>query len=305
MAVLVAFAFGGCDSSVGTKQSSAPTRAKATTTASRPASSPASRSASSSPVTASNALPAQAALPAPSSSTTTEGSTTTITAPTPPVAAGGSIPRPNPQLTPGATDARVTDANIAQTICVRGYTSTVRNVSVATKNRVYAAYGIRSHRSGEYEIDHLIPLEIGGSNDASNLWPEPEDGSAGARSKDSLEGVMHRAVCSGRVELGEAQRAMASDWYALDQFMSLSGSSATNAPAVTAPSTTAANAAPTLGSADVTGAAPCAPGQIKANRNSGIYHVPGGAYYARTSANVACFDTEAEAQAGGYRRSKD
>lgn len=48
---------------------------------------------------------------------------------------------------------------------------------------------------------------------------------------------------------------------------------------------------------------PCAPGQIKGNRNSGIYHVPSGDFYARTYANVICFDTEGQAQAAGFRRS--
>ncbi len=56
--------------------------------------------------------------------------------------------------------------------------------------------------------------------------------------------------------------------------------------------------------ADVGAAYPCQPGQIKANRNSGIYHVPGGAFYARTYANVACFDGEADAAAAGFRRAR-
>lgn len=54
-----------------------------------------------------------------------------------------------------------------------------------------------------------------------------------------------------------------------------------------------------------TDAAPCAIGQIKGNRNSRIYHVPGGGSYAQTRANVACFDTEADAQAAGYRRARN
>jgi hypothetical protein len=52
------------------------------------------------------------------------------------------------------------------------------------------------------------------------------------------------------------------------------------------------------------GAYPCQPGQIKGNRNSGIYHAPGQRDYAKTQANVECFDTEAAAQAAGYRRAK-
>ncbi|MHB1158792.1 MAG: sunset domain-containing protein [Chloroflexota bacterium] len=47
---------------------------------------------------------------------------------------------------------------------------------------------------------------------------------------------------------------------------------------------------------------PCRPGQIKGNRDSMIYHVPGGQSYDRTRKNVRCFDTEAEAAGEGYRR---
>ncbi len=54
----------------------------------------------------------------------------------------------------------------------------------------------------------------------------------------------------------------------------------------------------------VAASAPCQPGQIKGNRSSGIYHLPGQASYARTRANVACFDTEAQAQAAGFRRAR-
>jgi endonuclease YncB( thermonuclease family) len=49
---------------------------------------------------------------------------------------------------------------------------------------------------------------------------------------------------------------------------------------------------------------PCFVGQVKGNANSGIYHVPGGSYYARTYANVECFDTEQQARNAGYRRSQ-
>jgi len=52
-------------------------------------------------------------------------------------------------------------------------------------------------------------------------------------------------------------------------------------------------------------AAPCSLGQIKGNRNSKIYHVPGGGSYSQTKANVECFATEAAAQAAGYRRARN
>ncbi len=67
---------------------------------------------------------------------------------------------------------------------------------------------------------------------------------------------------------------------------------------------TAALIHPTATLDPITAAKPCKVGQIKGNRNSMIYHVPDGAWYAVTSKNVVCFDTEEEAQAAGYRRSK-
>nr|WP_255257895.1 calcium-binding protein [Priestia megaterium] len=45
-------------------------------------------------------------------------------------------------------------------------------------------------------------------------------------------------------------------------------------------------------------------GQIKGNKNSKIYHVPGGAYYDRTQDNIVWFCSEADAQAAGYRESQ-
>jgi hypothetical protein len=52
-------------------------------------------------------------------------------------------------------------------------------------------------------------------------------------------------------------------------------------------------------------AAPCSLGQVKGNRSSKIYHVPGGGSYSQTKANVECFESEAQAQAAGYRRARN
>jgi hypothetical protein len=72
-------------------------------------------------------------------------------------------------LTPGATDPRATQATISQTICTTGYTKTVHNVSTRTKHRVYVEYQIPKSAQRTYVIDHLVPLEVGGSNDIKNL----------------------------------------------------------------------------------------------------------------------------------------
>ena len=115
---------------------------------------------------------------------------------------------PDPKLTPG--DAfEVT----AQDLCVPGYTKKVRNVPAEMKREVYQEYGITSHGSGDYEVDHLIPLELGGSNSIKNLWPESHRTSPwNAQVKDRLEGKLHELVCSGQLDLKTAQQAIASNW---------------------------------------------------------------------------------------------
>ena len=64
------------------------------------------------------------------------------------------------------------------------------------------------------EIDHLIPLTVGGSNDLANLWPQPY-GVPGAHQKDVLENKLHAQVCSGKMTLAEAQHQIATNWFAL------------------------------------------------------------------------------------------
>src|SRR5215475_10142586 len=74
---------------------------------------------------------------------------------------------PDPAKTPGDILA-VTKADI----CVPGNSKKVRDVPESVKRQVYASYGITSHQPHEYEVDHLISLELGGSNSIKNLWPQ-------------------------------------------------------------------------------------------------------------------------------------
>ena len=131
---------------------------------------------------------------------------------TAPGSAAGAANRPNPALSPGVADPAVTQANIHSTICVSGYTATVRNVSTSTKDKVYAEYGITSHAPGSYEVDHLISLELGGSNDIRNLWPEPYTGDDNARDKDVMENRLHDEVCAGTITLAQAQDEIVHWW---------------------------------------------------------------------------------------------
>ena len=81
------------------------------------------------------------------------------------------------------------------------------------KRQVYAEYGITEHHAGDYEVDHLISLELGGSNSIKNLWPESYRTSPwNARVKDRLEDKLHQLVCSGQLDLKTGQQAIASNW---------------------------------------------------------------------------------------------
>jgi hypothetical protein len=88
-------------------------------------------------------------------------------------------------------------------------------VSGKVTAQLYRGYGIAHHASGEYEVDHLISLELGGSNDIKNLWPESHQTKPwNAHVKDKLEDRLHELVCAGRLSLPEAQKAIATDWIA-------------------------------------------------------------------------------------------
>ena len=113
---------------------------------------------------------------------------------------------PDPNLTPGIFLA---DATVDK-ICQKGYTATVRHVTEAQKNKVFFDYGIP--RSGEYEVDHLISLELGGSNSTKNLWPQSYRGTWNARIKDILENRLHDLVCMGKIPLSEAQYVISHNW---------------------------------------------------------------------------------------------
>ena len=120
---------------------------------------------------------------------------------------------PDPGLTPGAADPRATAARL----CSKSFhTGSVRNVTQSEKRAVYAEYGMSAKRSPcPCEVDHLISLEIGGTNDKKNLWPQSYATRPwNARVKDSLEDRLHALVCRGSIALGDAQKQISTDWIA-------------------------------------------------------------------------------------------
>jgi len=120
--------------------------------------------------------------------------------------------RPDPSCTPGATNPVVTQGTISSTICVRGWTSTVRPPSSWTgslKVDQMAAWGITGNRSN-IEEDHLISLELGGApKDSRNLWPEK---GGIPNPKDRLENELRRLVCASQESLADAQVEIATNW---------------------------------------------------------------------------------------------
>ena len=116
---------------------------------------------------------------------------------------------PNRTLTPGD----IASSNITQ-ICTTGYTTSVRNVSDSLKNQVIAEYKLNSDRPpGTFEVDHLVPLELGGSNNLANLWPQPASPKPGYHEKDVLENYYHQQVCNGNMNLQQAQNIMETNWF--------------------------------------------------------------------------------------------
>ena len=123
---------------------------------------------------------------------------------------------PNHTLTPGATNPDVTQDNIHQTICVSGWTKTIRPTTTYTnklKQEQIKEYHYKDKNPASYEEDHLISLQLGGHpTDPKNLWPEPYNTRCGARIKDVLETRLKRMVCTKKISLDDAQKAIARDW---------------------------------------------------------------------------------------------
>jgi 5-methylcytosine-specific restriction endonuclease McrA len=118
----------------------------------------------------------------------------------------GDLPRRS--LTPGVV------LSVSRSrICVAGYSASVRDVPSSESDAVYRRYRV-VHVPYAHEVDHLISLELGGSNAIANLWPEPYAGRWGARTKDALENRLHALVCSGQLALPVAQHMEATNWVA-------------------------------------------------------------------------------------------
>ena len=113
---------------------------------------------------------------------------------------------PNPSLTPGAV-AAVTSNDL----CGSEYRSPDRSISITQKRQAFDRYGL-STRTGGYNIDHLIPVRLGGSNSPKNLWPQSLAGEWNYHMKNRLERRLHKLVCEKKISLETAQQEISRDW---------------------------------------------------------------------------------------------
>jgi hypothetical protein len=126
----------------------------------------------------------------------------------------GSLP--DRRCSPGAYYNRLTKAVICSS---RFHTRRVHRLPPSRKYAVEREYGLPAgFFRRALEIDHIVPLRLGGSNNVANLFPEEyafANHAPGYPAKDRLDTRLHALVCAGRIRLRVAQRRVAEDWQAL------------------------------------------------------------------------------------------
>jgi hypothetical protein len=146
-----------------------------------------------------------------------------------------ATPPPPPSATLSAAEAReqpciatphgcialnpdVTADTIGRTICVPGYTRSVRpssSYAQGIKLRLMREAGLDLATISAYELDHIVPLALGGHpRKLSNLALQPWEGEHGAHRKDALETRLHAQVCRHELSLQAAQTCIAANWEA-------------------------------------------------------------------------------------------
>lgn len=108
--------------------------------------------------------------------------------------------------TPGAKGK----ASEAQ-VCAADFEASAKPVAKWQRDQALERYGKRPE-DFTGELDHLIPVSLGGSNDPDNLWPLPENKDMGPEQKKALEVKLHQLVCDKTLKLKDAQDAIRKDW---------------------------------------------------------------------------------------------
>jgi len=137
--------------------------------------------------------------------------------------AGAKIgfPTPDRQCTPGAINPTITLAVLKdptfRTCCIRDKVE-----SESAKHVAYQWYGIPVPADNigpnqVCELDHLVPLELGGGDSMDNIWPQcgPDGVTLNERffkQKDQVEDYLADQVKAGNMDLAKAQQAIAADY---------------------------------------------------------------------------------------------
>lgn len=119
---------------------------------------------------------------------------------------------PDPSVTPGVLNPAVTPATIKATVCVSGWTATVRPPTPYT-NKLKVIDTPKGMKIVDGELDHLISIEDGGSpSSPQNLWYMAYADRYGARVKDVLETRVKHLLCAGKISLDDARAALSPNW---------------------------------------------------------------------------------------------
>jgi len=114
--------------------------------------------------------------------------------------------RPNNFVTPGAK-TKAKDAEV----CAADFSGSAKAIAGWQRDEALKRYG-RDASSYSGELDHLIPVSLGGSNDPDNLWPMPDNKEYGIAAKRELEDKLHQMVCAKEITLKDAQDSLKKDW---------------------------------------------------------------------------------------------
>ncbi len=115
---------------------------------------------------------------------------------------------PNPTMTPGVLCAHPSSYRYEEKIpyCDRSVSSSLKKKIIATYDSELG-YTIQKLPRGDFKIDHLIPLSVGGANDVGNLWPQHKSIYAYS---DQIESDLSNLMVKGRIKQAQAIEAILS-----------------------------------------------------------------------------------------------
>ncbi len=108
------------------------------------------------------------------------------------------------------TPGNKSKANEAQ-VCAADFEASVKPMAKWQRDQALERYGKRPE-DFTGELDHLIPISLGGTNDPDNLWPLPANKGMGPAEKKALDQKLHQMVCDKTIKLKDAQDAIKKDW---------------------------------------------------------------------------------------------